>query len=199
MSTGGKGLTAPEISHDPESRNQFDVLGLPSKLSLDTKNLSAHFYALSRLHHPDFHQNAAAAERLKTLRHAAAVNDAYETLRDPVKRGRWWLEFRGRKAAMTPRVPPALGFLVFEVQDALEEMRGGAAGTGPVLRFREAVNNELTFRGEQLDQLFRDLDEVAPGEDNALLEQLEELLAEMSYLRTLLRDIEQGLESAGEQ
>ena len=38
----------------------FAVFGLPRKLGVDAEALQRRFYELSRQHHPDFHQRAAA-------------------------------------------------------------------------------------------------------------------------------------------
>ncbi len=191
---------APEIDHDPDSNNYFDVLGLPTRLALNEKDLSHHYYALSRLYHPDFHQNASPAERLRALRRTAAVNDAFTILRDPVSRGRWWLEFNGRKLSLTPGVPRELGSLVFDVHDALERFRSAETDITEIQRFREMVQDELGRRNQQLAVLFGELDEAgASRADDLMLTRLENLLAEISYLRALTRDIERTLEHTGER
>ncbi|HPU85102.1 MAG TPA: DnaJ domain-containing protein [Candidatus Latescibacteria bacterium] len=191
---------APEIVHNPDSNNYFDVLGLPTRLALNEKDLSDHYYALSRLYHPDFHQNALPAERLRALRRTAAVNDAFTTLRDPVNRGRWWLEFNGRKLSLAPGVPRELGSLVFDVHDALERFRSAEADITEIQRFKEIAQDELRRRNQQLAALFGELDEAgAPRADGLLFTRLENLLAEISYLRALTRDIERTLENTGER
>jgi len=191
---------APEIDHDPDSNNYFDVLGLPTRLALNEKDLSDHYYALSRLYHPDFHQNASPAERLRALRRTAAVNDAFTILRDPVSRGRWWLEFNGRKLSLTPGVPRELGSLVFDVHDALERFRSAETDITEIQRFREMVQDELGRRNQQLAVLFGELDEAGASlADDLMLTRLENLLAEISYLRALTRDIERTLEHTGER
>ena len=53
---------------------------------------------------------------------------AYRTLRDPVARGRYWLELHGEPLGRdNKRVPPALAAEVFETQEKLEELRAAAA------------------------------------------------------------------------
>src|SRR5262249_32717284 len=60
---------------------------------------------------------------------------AYRTVRDPIARGRYWLELHGTPLGeRNKQVPPALAELVFETQEQLAELRGasdpGAARRG---------------------------------------------------------------------
>src|SRR5215467_9365396 len=64
----------------------FEVFGLSRKLQLDEEELRRRFYALSRRHHPDFHQQAGEREQAAALASSALVNRAYRALRDPIAR-----------------------------------------------------------------------------------------------------------------
>lgn len=191
-------VTVGEIIHNPDSRDHFEVLGLPRRLVLDQDALSRHYYALSRKYHPDFHQSGSAAERVASLRRTAAVNEAHKTLRDPVARGRWWLEFHGHRLGTNPSVPPDLAMLVFEVQEALESLRDEPEGSvrDEVRERRREVEAESTARLSALEANFGKWDALLDGGSREpLLEELRTLLAEISYLNTLLRDIDRTAET----
>src|SRR5688572_11246498 len=64
----------------------FSVFGLPRRLQVDGRELQRRFYALSREHHPDFHQAADADVQEAALQRSALVNRAYRALRDPLSR-----------------------------------------------------------------------------------------------------------------
>src|SRR5207244_305948 len=84
-------------------------------------------HAASRAVHPGRFQTASRRERELSLAGSAAVNRAYRTLRDPVARGRYWLELHGaRLGDGSPQVPPAIAAEVFETQEKLEELRAAA-------------------------------------------------------------------------
>lgn len=191
--------TTGEIIHNADSRNHFEVLGLPPLLRTDEALLSEHYYKLSRLYHPDFHQNAPPSERLESLRRTAAVNDAYNTLRDPYQRGRWWLEFVGGRMDQNISVPQDLVALVFEVQDGLSELSGAddPALEATVRKRRHEVDDLMSDRLRELDNVFArwDLLPEGPAQDD-LTDDLQRTLAGISYLRTLLRDIDAALENA---
>src|SRR5262249_51463951 len=111
----------------------FAVLELPRGLALDPTDLERRYHAASRAVHPDRHQTADDRQRELSLAASAAVNRAYRPLKDPVARGRYWLELHGtRLGDQGAGVPPAIAADVFETQEKLEELRG--AGASDALR-----------------------------------------------------------------
>src|SRR5439155_1407428 len=111
----GAALVCPRcaaIQPLPADADLFAVLGLPRQLALDLPDLERRYHAASRAVHPDRFQTAGPRERALSLAASAAVNRAYRTLRDPVARGRYWLELHGaRLGDGGPLVPPAVAFL----------------------------------------------------------------------------------------
>ena len=106
----------------------FTVFGLPRKLGIDLAELERRFYALSRQHHPDFHQMAAPDEQAAALESSALVNRAYRALRDPWRRVEYLIaleEGRDTKegASVKPKAPRDLLEEMLEVQEALEEAK----------------------------------------------------------------------------
>jgi molecular chaperone HscB len=177
----------------PPGTDLFTVLGLPRRLALDTAELEARYLDASRVVHPDRHQTATARERELSLAASAAVNRAYRTLRDPVARGRYWLELHGRRLADSgPHVPPAIAAEVFETQEKLEELRTAAEPERPALR-REVEGLRAGFE-ERLATLRDALTtRYAAGDGEPALDDLRAQLAEIAYLGTLLGDIDQTI------
>jgi molecular chaperone HscB len=180
----------------PPAADLFAVLGLPRHLVVDPTALEERYHAASRVVHPDRHQAAAERSRELSLAASAAVNRAYRTLRDPVARGRYWLELHGAPLGeRNNRVPPALAALVFETQEQLEALRdGGGAGARPAV---EAVRGELE---ERVRGLVSELEERYAAWDAAdptaagMLDELKRRLSEIAYLSTLQGDVEEALE-----
>ena len=105
----------------------FEVFGLPRSLSLDGASLQKRFYELSRRYHPDGFARASALERQKAEEASAELNDAYRTLRDPVRRAEYLLKLNGFEIGEQrgSDVPPELLEEAFELNMALEELREG--------------------------------------------------------------------------
>ena len=177
----------------PPAADLFWVLGLPRRLALDAADLERRYHALSRAVHPDRFQTGSAEDRARSLEASAAVNRAYRTLRDPIARGRYWLELHGIALSDGgPRVPPGLAAEVFETQEKLEALR---AGGGTAVRAEvEGVRADLAARLAALRDAL--VDGWARGDvtDAAALEALRQRLAEIAYLRTLMGDIEDSLD-----
>jgi molecular chaperone HscB len=123
-----KALQAP-------SPDYFEFFEIPRKLTLDAKDLETRFYALSRQLHPDLFSRRSAREREYSLEATAILNDAYRTLRDPISRALYVLRLEGFEVGEqgTKDVPPELLEEVFELNMALEELRGGDDSVAPQL------------------------------------------------------------------
>ena len=83
---------APAANH---FANFFDLFGLPASYALDARALDRAYRALQAEVHPDRHANAGDAERRASMQWATRANEAYATLRDPLKRARYLLEIEG--------------------------------------------------------------------------------------------------------
>jgi molecular chaperone HscB len=186
----------------PEEADYFQVLGLPGRLLVDVEALQQRYYELHRRLHPDLYQTAAQPARVASLRNTAAVNRAYCTLRDPVDRGLYWLTVQGESVgAGNHRVPPELAELVFEIQEQLEELRAARRTGGAIEPLRsdvaaahEALQQRDASLLQQLHENFARWD--AGSEEPARLRQdLKATLAAISYVRTLIRNVEKELES----
>lgn len=76
-------------------QNYFELFGLPVVYDIDAAVLSAHYRELQRNIHPDKFTQAADTERRLAMQLTARANEALQTLKDPVRRGRYMLELRG--------------------------------------------------------------------------------------------------------
>ena len=123
----------------PAPVDYFTFFGLPRKLNLDVAALEKDFYELSRKLHPDLNARAGSQEQEWSLQQSSLLNDAYRTLKDPIKRTQYLLKLEGveleeqsksatEKARSTGEVkkqivPPDLLKEVFELNMQLEELR----------------------------------------------------------------------------
>ena len=140
------------------------------------------------------------AVRQASLKSTALLTRAYRTLRDPVARGRYWLELMDEKLAENnQRVPADLAELVFEVQEQLGELRGARNGSanslGVAMKARRAELEEIVdTTQEELERNFARWDSGA-GERQELVNELKSALSRIAYLRTLTRDVDRALEA----
>ena len=117
----------------------FSALGLEQKLNIDLTALEQEFHRLSRKLHPDRFARASDREKEWSLADTALLNDAYRTLKDPLRRTHYLLKLngeeigeefagangkdRGKGENGPSRAPADLLEEVFELNMQLEEMR----------------------------------------------------------------------------
>ena len=100
----------------------FDILGLQPAFSLDMKTLETAYFNAQRICHPDRFVGKPEAERIAAISRSQLVNDAYETLKNPLRRAEHLLEMQGIVAlddAM--KAPPQLLMEMMELRESLEE------------------------------------------------------------------------------
>lgn len=106
-------------------RTHFDVFGLKRAYDVDVPALEKQYRELSLQLHPDRVAQGDARERLKALEGTTALNDAFKTLKDPVRRAFYLLKLHGidldREDAGAQKDMP-LEFLeeVMELREALD-------------------------------------------------------------------------------
>jgi molecular chaperone HscB len=199
----------------------FTVFTLPRKLHIDTASLETAFYAQSRKLHPDRFASKPAAEQEAALAQSSRLNDAYRTLKDPIARTQYLLTQEGieleeqskaaTEAARTSGtqkkqiVPPELLEEVFELNMQLQEMRAAKkmGEDEPELR-RDLLTAKDTFDAkmvetqDELEALWTAWDTAL--DSNNIVAQMAgrdamvTLLNKRSYLRNLVRDVNEALD-----
>jgi molecular chaperone HscB len=77
------------------NQNHFELFGLPARFAVDAAALEARYHELQREVHPDRFAAAPDAERRVSMQLATRVNEAYQTLKSPLKRAVYILHLRG--------------------------------------------------------------------------------------------------------
>ena len=172
----------------------FEVFGWPRLLGIDTAALEKTFHQLSRKYHPDYFTTASPAEKTQAVRMTALLNDAYRTLRHPVRRVEYLLSVYGFKPDGS-RVPQSLLMEVFEINEQMEEVKAGRASVEEVDSLRAQIKEKRERFDAQLQEAALDWDELiknsaAEAKLKEQLTKLAEILSESSYIRNLERDLE---------
>lgn len=90
------------------TQNYFDLFQLPHEFKLDAKQLKSVYRQLQRELHPDRFAGGTDQEKRLAVQYSTFVNQAYEALLSPVKRGEYMLSLKGieRDAAQTIKNDP---------------------------------------------------------------------------------------------
>jgi len=81
--------------HVAPGKNHFELFGLPLKFDVDVDDLASRYREMQRSVHPDRFASASDQDRRLSLQMTALINEAFQTLKDPVRRGRYLLSLRG--------------------------------------------------------------------------------------------------------
>ncbi|MFM8863901.1 MAG: Fe-S protein assembly co-chaperone HscB [Limnohabitans sp.] len=109
--------------------NDFELFGLPQQFSLDRAQLDERWKALQRQAHPDrFAAEGAAAQRV-AMQWSVRINEAYQRLKDPLKRAAYLCELRGQPVNAESNTAMPAAFLMQQMawREALEDTLDEAA------------------------------------------------------------------------
>jgi molecular chaperone HscB len=206
----------------PRPVDYFTFFGLPRKLNVDIAQLEREFYELSRKLHPDLIARADKQEQEWGLEQSSHLNDAYRTLKDPIRRTEYLLRLEGveleeqskaatEKARATGEikkqvVPPDLLEEVFELNMQLEELRAQKklGKDDPALieeigKQKFELEEKQESLSEELKKYWHDWDRLADGDAEEgrrkVRDKMVDLLNRRSYIRNLVRDVNEVLEN----
>lgn len=105
--------------------DDFELFGVPRRFAQDRAVLEAQWKTLQREAHPDrFAAQGAAAQRV-ALQWSVRINEAWQRLKDPLRRAAYLCELNGAPvlADSNTAMPPAFLVQQMEWREALEEAR----------------------------------------------------------------------------
>ena len=171
----------------------YALLAIPRTLSLSLDSLQQRYYELSRQLHPDRFMTKPEAERERALEMSSALNDAYRTLKDPVKRAQYVLSQEGFDIGeqRSKDVPPELLEEVFELNMALEEMRGGDESARPQLE--QAEKNFVAMLADSDTELGSLFDAYDGTRSADVLPKVRAVLNRRKYIQNLVDEVRKTL------
>jgi molecular chaperone HscB len=133
--------------------DDFELFALPRQFAQDRTQVDARWKELQREAHPDkFAAQGAAAQRV-AMQWSVRINEAYQRLKDPLRRATYLCELNGApiEAENNTAMPPQFLVQQMEWREALDEADGEAA--------LDALNDEVAkSRSEALAALAQLLD-----------------------------------------
>ena len=109
--------------------NDFALFGVPEQFAQDTAQLAERWKTLQKEAHPDrFAAQGAAAQRV-AMQWSVRINEAYQRLKDPLKRAAYLCELHGApiRAEDNTAMPAAFLMQQMEWREALEDATSDAA------------------------------------------------------------------------
>jgi molecular chaperone HscB len=167
--------------------SDFELFGLPERFAQDRAAIDARWKELQREAHPDkFAAQGTAAQRI-ALQWSVRINEAYQRLKDPLKRAAYLCELRGApiNAESNTAMPPAFLMQQMEWRESLED----ASGEGAL----DELSDELSVARKQAIARLEDLLDVQ-GDAAAAAQQVRALM----FIERFGQDIEARYEQLGQ-
>lgn len=167
-------------------QNYFELFGISPTFDIDPAALHAAQQRLQANCHPDRFANASSREKRLSVQTAAWVNQAFDTLRDPVKRSRYLLELEGARLPDDSATTSDGAFLMeqLELRESLERCRHADDGLAQC----NAIGTTLEQRARDLEQAFveqfeaREFDSAAAlSRKMQFIQRLQQQLAELRF------------------
>lgn len=167
------------------SKNYFELFGLPVGYIVDMGQLAERYRELQRVVHPDRFANASEQERRLSMQGATRINEAFETLKDPILRARYLLSLNGIEMDAQRESTHDAAFLMeqLELREALEAARQSDDPFKTIADLMLGINRKINTLVGQMAVQF---EEATPDQ----LEEAREILRKMQFLQKLRFDAE---------
>ncbi|WP_323995612.1 co-chaperone HscB [Aeromonas hydrophila] len=141
--------------------NYFELFGLVEGFELDTRQLAETYRQLQTQFHPDRFATAPEREQLAAVQRAAQINDAFTTLKAPLRRAEYLLSLRGTELRGEQQTLQDTAFLMqqLEWRERLADLKGETDPERAIKDFRQEIRHDHQLLMQQLTQT------LATGED----------------------------------
>lgn len=168
-------------------KTHFALFDLPQSFALDAAQLDSQFRRLQNEVHPDRFAAASESERRLSLQMATQVNEAYQTLKNPLSRARYLLQLKGIDTLEESNTAMPVDFLMQQMdwREALEDAKTAGdtdALDALLLELRAAAKALYAGLGVAIDQ----------QTDDALAT---EAVRKLRFIDKVRSEIEHALES----
>ncbi len=164
-------------------QNFFELFGLPVSFEIDKQALHAAQQQLQSRFHPDRVAGGSDQEKRLAVQQAAWINEAYQTLSDPVKRARYMLGLQGLEMNDEHETTGDTAFLMEQIE-LREEMEQCQSCADP-MRCCDHITGKLDQRSKEYADEFQRL--YAAGDYEAA----RQIIKKMQFIQRILEQIDE--------
>ena len=170
------------------SSDFFEIFSIPVAWLVERSHLDIRYRQLQQEFHPDRYASAGTTEKRLAVQTASMINQAYDTLKSPLKRAQYLLELKEIDASQESHVTSDRAFLMqqIELREELSEVRDAADPFGSLETLRRGVESgyleqQCQFQAQYQAGAYDDaFNTVAKMQFSAkLLDEIEQLEAEL--------------------
>ncbi len=165
--------------------NYFSLLGLPVSFVIDKNKLTSNYHDIQKSIHPDNFANATALERRLSVQKAAQINDALQTLKNPLQRSIYLLSLYDIELGENNNsVDPAFLMEQMELRENLSQVSDMADPLAELDIILDDVKSRIKQINSDLEILFQQL-LLNEQKDDELLKKTSAQVLKMQFLNRL--------------
>ncbi|MGK2888927.1 MAG: co-chaperone HscB [Candidatus Malihini olakiniferum] len=170
--------------------NYFTLFGLPIHYDVNGSLLLSRYQELQRQFHPDRCATHSGRERLLALQQAAMVNDAYQSLKHPLKRAEYMLSLHGLDLGNEQRMMRDTTFLIeqLELREQLAAISHQSDAETALTAFASRLTSMIRQRTVQMQSELAQASWSAAADTVCKLRFLDKLQQQVEQLEEQLLD-----------
>jgi molecular chaperone HscB len=169
------------------SRDHFALFDLPRRQALNELDLERMYRDIQAKVHPDKHAHLADSEQRMAMQWATKVNEAYITLKSPMRRAEYLLKLLGHDPQIERNTAMPAEFLMqqMELREGVAECRAG--GDADALdRMHRRMKKEMADQHQALVVALDEKKDYARGA---------EVVRQLMFQEKLLHEIDEALQA----
>ena len=162
-------------------KNYFAIFNSPVTFNIDLNSVAVLYRDLQKVVHPDRFASGSDKDRRLAMQKTSHINQAYQTLKDPVTRAQYMLQLQGVETNAETDTTMDTEFLMeqMEIREAISEVREQAHPFDELDKLTENMRGKLTQLAEQFVTHF----------NNNNYEQAREMVRKMQFVNKAQADI----------
>ena len=166
--------------------NYFQIFNLPESCDLDQEALAAEYRKQQSEVHPDRFANAPEPEKLRAVQLSSFLNEAYETLKSPLRRAAYLLSLNDIDVEQVDQNDLSMDLLLEQIQlrERLDELPKDESALPDLDKLRVEVAGKLGRQEREFAEHF----------DQQKFDDAKKVYHELQFLFKLLSEIDAGEE-----
>ena len=119
------------------TQNYFELFNLSEKFEIDSEKLQENYRSIQKEIHPDRFATSTENEKIQSMIKSTHVNDAYQTLKSPIKRAKYILSLHKSVEKIT--LPPNFLMQQMEWEEHLEDIE---KNNSELAQFKLTINKK---------------------------------------------------------
>lgn len=171
------------MTTDILSSNFFELFEVPVTYDVDLDQVKQHYRELQKAVHPDKFVNASDLEKRISMQQTSWINEAFNTLQQPVERAIYLLKLIGVDLNMENETTMDDVFLMeqMEMREALSTVQSKEDPLAELDKFSREIKNKMKTMMEEFSVAY----------ENNRLDDAKELIRKMQFMQKAKKEVDE--------